>query len=191
MGLRLAMKEWAGVIEAFADGQQIFLLRKYAPDETKFCLYPTYSYYTSIQNHPERMNDKFKHQFVEQAKNAALEQLIDKDLVKLKYLFEVDEVVNLFNVKRAVEELDPFMIWTVSHVAQYSERAKNGIFLWVGKTKKLTQTVLAARQTGGGSITKYYHFEDIDTAGSSQVLEEAEFQRKRKELLDCLSQKSI
>lgn len=191
MGLRLAMKEWAGVIEALAEGNQIFLLRKYEPEEKEFCLYPTYSYYTSIQNHPERLNDKFKPEFTEKAKKAALEQLVEKDLVKLKYLFEVDEVVSLSNVKRAVKELDPFMIWTVSHVAQYSERAKNGVFLWVGKTKKLSETVLAARQTGGGSITKYNHFEDIDTTGSSLVLEEAVFQRKRKDLLNRLSQKSI
>lgn len=186
MGLRLAFKEWAGVIEALAEGHQIFLLRKYEPDEAKFCLYPTYSYYTSIQNYPERLNDKVKPEFAEKAKNAALEQLKEKDIVKLKYFFEVDEVIHLADVKRVVD-LEPCMIWSVSHVSQYAETAKKGMFVWIGRTKELSKTVVAARQTGGGSLFKYNHFEDIDTTNSSQMLEESVFQKRRTDLFECLS----
>ena len=185
MGFRLAIKEWAGVIDALASGDQFLFIRKYSPEESRFLLYPTYSYYTSTKGDPERFDAKFQESFRQIARDAALAELEDTGVVRLRYLFEVDEI-KIVSRDFPVQELTPFMIWSSEHVSNYAEKAYNGLFLWIGRTQQLSVPVLAARQTTGGSITTYKHFEDIELADTSYTTDETLYLEKRNALLQII-----
>lgn len=184
MKLNLAVKEWAGVIEALCHGSQMVFVRKYEPDQNAFLLYPTYSYYLNDQRRIERFNEKFQQKFQSLAKESALKQLENRDIVQIKAMFEIDEVIKIDS--KQIAKLEPFMIWSVNHVHEYATKAKNGINLWVGRTKLLKEPVLAARQTTGGSITLYRHFEDVNTTGAEPVFSDNEYVEKKKLLLQAL-----
>lgn len=183
MGLRLAVKEWAGVIEALSKGIQIILVRKYPPDEKQFLLYPTYSYYSSTANYPDRFDRNFQKAYRQLARDAALEQLLDRDVVKLQYVFEVQDVMLMTsnNIKR----LAPCMIWSVEHVKEYAERY-NGLFVWSGRIKRLPAPILAARQVGGGSLKTYTHFEDVDVLGVADAIADEHFRQMSFELKEAI-----
>jgi hypothetical protein len=190
MALRLAVKEWAGVIDALANSDQILLIRKYPPDQFSFLLYPTYTYYSADKSNPAKFDArfaaKFQEKYLEMARDAALLELREPGIVQLRYLFEIDEVVVISKETR-FEMLAPFMIWSPAHVATYAEKAYGGLSVWIGRTKKLSMPILAARQTSGGSITKYTHFEDFNVAGAAPVCVEDQYQLKRSQLLEVLT----
>lgn len=167
--MRLAIKEWAGVIEALNNGSQILMIRKYEPDQSCFLLYPTYTYYTADKIHPDRFKKKFRKEFVDLARDAAQKQLVEPNIVRLEYLFELDEIVPLENKARVLAAAR-HTIWTDEHVWSYAEHAKKGVVAWIGRTKRLPKPVLSARQTTGGSITTYKHFEDVDVSEASLVI---------------------
>ncbi len=189
MRTRLAIKEWAGVINALGQGDQIILIRKYSPDAKQFLLYPTYSYYNTDRGTPERFEAKFQSKFLTLARESALSELENPGIVNLRYVFEVDKVVNIPQDTQ-ISRLVPFMIWSAEHVATYAEKAYNGLNVWIGRAKRLPVPVLAARQTSGGSITTYKHFEDIDIGDALSVLSESDYEKKRKELMTALGEKS-
>ena len=186
MSLRLAVKEWAGVIQALGAGDQILLIRKYEPEQKSFLLYPTYSYYTQDKSNPERFDSKFQQKYLKTARDAALAELEQSDIVKLRYLFEVDKTVSVPK-DFPVNKITPFMIWSSEHVAGYAEKAYAGLSIWIGRTKKLTEPILAARQTTGGSITTYKHFEDFKVSGAALVIPEQQYEEKRDKLIDSIN----
>ncbi|CAN5439791.1 hypothetical protein BH10CYA1_BH10CYA1_62070 [soil metagenome] len=189
MGIRLAVKEWAGVIEALNRGVQTVLIRKYLPEQTEFLLYPTYSYYTANKNHPDRFAEKFRPEFVSMARDSALEELLAPDLVKLKYVFKVENVIHL-DSKAKITAAAMQTIWTTEHVQSYAEKSKYGVVAWVGQTKRLPSVVLAARQTTGGSITKYNHYDDVDVSESEPVSSAEHHKEQIAKFYSCIDRAS-
>ncbi len=181
MKTRIGLKEWAGVIEALADGRQILLVRKYPPEHNEFLLYPTYSYYSANKNYPDKFKRKFRKEFESLAREAAEEQLKNSDIVEIKYWFAVDKVYAAITQKQ-IRNLGELMIWSVDHVADYAETAKHGVCVWTGRTFKLPKTVLAARQTGGGSIMFYKHYEDVLLQDSKSTITEDRYLEESKKV---------
>lgn len=52
MKLSVALKEWSPVLEALGNGTQTMVVRKYAPQNQKLLLYPTFSFFTTLKRKP-------------------------------------------------------------------------------------------------------------------------------------------
>lgn len=187
--IRTAVKEWAGVIAVLGSGNQILMVRKYAPPTQEFLLYPTFSYCNEFASEPEQFNLKIQPQYRELALREGektRKKAQESCLIDLAYFARVSEHVEISSIADW-NKLTPFYIWTRDHVSKYVLGAKKGnCSIWILRVFALPKTVEIGRVNQGGPPSLYHHHEGIDVSGSESVLTDEEFKIKRDAILNVL-----
>lgn len=189
MSTTIALREWAGVIDAMGNGTQTIMVRSFVPKHNIFFLYPTYSYYTAKKHIPALFESKFQQQYLQLAKDSAERTSAQaKDFLgEFKYFAEVEQVIGL---KKSLNfsKLEPFMIWSADHLAEYAQ-SNNQLFLWLLRIYKLENTITIGRAAAGGPPTYYHHPVPLSTDESKPVLPEDKFQEVSKKILSIVGTK--
>ena len=194
MGIQNAVKEWAGVVNALGEGNQLVIVRRYPPRTNDLLLYPTFNYYNSHKTERASFDEKFQPAFSERAWIAgkyAMERGQKECLVDVDYWAHVDEVLSVQD-QTPWKLLSPFFIWSSEHVENYAKGSKTGnVLLWILRVQKLPKTLVLGRIAQGGPPDFYKHHETIDTTGSKPVLRDAEYEERKAQILKITGKKGL
>ena len=185
-GMKTALKEWAVVVEALAEGRQTFLLRKGGIAEGKrgfelkhdeFVFFPTWEH-----QHARSIRPEF-HKLFEKVKPP------DPNVLEIRYLAQVTDVLRAPVEMEAAQRLARYHIWAEPFVRmRYEYRPDLPLFIVVPRIFRLPRRVQIPhdrRYAGCRSWVTFY--EDVDVAGRQPVLSRNEFQSARGDLLASLA----
>jgi hypothetical protein len=143
-----ALKEWATVVKALENGNQIVLLRKggiletasgFLVESKKFLLFPTYEH---------QQHDSLKSQFYGYLSDVR-ESQPKKDTNNITSYAQVIAEAELSDMKK-IEELSSFHIWSDSYIKErmgwLPQKPMKAIFLRVYKTQQAVVEVLPEYQ---------------------------------------------
>lgn len=184
--MHIALKEWSAVIAALDRGMQIFLLRKggivearrgFEPRHAEFLLFPT-----------------FEHQHARSLKPEYAELLGDgapaRGLVRITHFARATDVLR---APPAAQALGDSHVWNQEFLGQrYAYRPDLPLCLLVVRVYRLARpSGIPLRSSYAGCKSWVHLSEEIPTAASEPVLEDAEFAARRRDLvarlqLECL-----
>ena len=170
----LALKEWAVVCQALAEGKQIFLLRKGGIQEQgftaneEFLLYPTLEHQSREEIKPEY-----------------------EDLFRRYPSFDEEEYIPISHYAKAIQDipiasretldsLDPYHVWTPSYIEKrWTYKPDKPLHLFIVRVYRLAKSRLhdfEGRYAGCKSWVELS--EAIPTEKAIPVLSDSEFQKK-------------
>jgi hypothetical protein len=179
--MKVALKEWALVIEALARGEQVFLLRKGGIAEgrrgfelrhRKFLFFPTWEH-----QHVESVKSEYRDLFQQL-------QPRDPEAVAIAYSAEVTDIAPAPSRDR-LRQLAPHHIWTESFIdLRYGYRPDLPLFLVVVRVHRLPRvTEIANDRRYAGCRSWVDLLEEVSTAESRPAVEEDSFERQRQAIL--------
>ncbi len=184
---QLALKEWAVTVQALAQGQQVFLLRKGGIHEpgknfqvaaAEFLLYPTYEH---------QREDLIKDQHRPSLRET-LEGPHPEDRITFRHWARAEETIEV-SQQADVEHLSPHFIWTVDY-AQSRLRWKPMLPLLVLllRVYALEQPVTARFLPEYRGCSSWVDVLDRVSLGRLEpVLDDEDFGRRVREIKECLS----
>ena len=166
-----SLKEWAAVISALGTGDQVILLRKggiadarFGVEAERFYLLPTYLHQKEKQFTPEGV----KHF------HATDRPDLVPDLVEVDTWCEVVKTFRVAELER-LEQLEPLVVFTGDTIRErYHFRPSEAVHVIAVRAYRLpVPAQVRMRPEYGGCKSWISVEEEIDTAGSTQVLEES------------------
>jgi len=184
--MNIALKEWAVVVEAMAQGRQIFLLRKGGIAEGKlgfelkhneFVFYPTWEHQQKDLVRPEF------HELFDRVEPEDPEQL------RIRHLGRVSDIVEGPASLEDALRLERHHVWNERYLRKrYEYRPDLPLYMVLVRPYRLPEAVaipVDRRYAGCRSWVELY--QDIPVTGAVPVLEEPEFQRAREDFLADLA----
>jgi len=174
----VAVKEWGAVVHALGTGIQTIQCRKHAPRAGEFLFYPTFSYFDS-----QPWEHKFKPQYYDLVRKVgqAVVEAARNDRIEMRYYAECVEV--LPTDSRRILNLSSEYIWSDEHVESYALR---GAVIWLLRVYRLPHGAPVGATLRSGDILYYRHFPKVDISGAIPVLNDAEFEGRKKKILQAL-----
>jgi len=182
--LRHALKEWAVAVEALERGETVLVVRKggirekaFAVPKTRFLLFKSYEhqkeeqlkplYHDLLSSIPKRRDDG---------------PVIFTSFAEVAAAHEVSEAEEL-------EALDPYHIWTHEYAeSRLKWRPKKPLTVLVLRTYLLSEPVeLGYRAEYGGCKSWIEVAQDVPTANARPALDDGEFERLARPVLEVLS----
>lgn len=192
--IQLGIKDWASVVDALGKGVQTLLIRPYPPKNSQFLLYPTFSYFAAKQTKPVEFDQYFEAKHREAARIAgihAMNRAQQNAIVDISYFAVVDTVVEVTD-KSVYEALQPFFVWSLSHLSEYLTETDKPSHLWLIRTYRLPKpTTVVFEGKRGGSLTTYKHAYPISTLGSSPVLTNSQFGKLKTQILSTIERMNV
>jgi hypothetical protein len=170
--MNIALKEWAGIVEALRTGRQILLLRKggiieaaregFVLKHREFLLFPTFEHQHRASIRPEF------HQLVTEP---------DPDRIPIRLLAQVTDIFpappNIDDLRRMQEEY----IWNDTYLQmRYNYRPDLPLYMILVRAFALPEAVpILNRQSYAGCKSWVNITEEIDVGGVKPVLTDADF----------------
>ena len=188
--MKIALKEWAVVIEAMAAGHQIFLLRKGGIAEAsagfepgfelrrrEFLFFPTWEH-----QHLDSVRPEF-HRFFSEITEP------DPENLEIRYMGKVTDVRMAPRSRPHIDHLNRHHIWTEAYIdKRYDYRPDLPLFIVIVRLFRLSEprTIpLDPRYAGCRSWVELY--EDVPTDSLEPVIDDSGFDLLRNQLTDELS----
>ncbi len=176
--MRTAFKEWAVVVDALGQGDQIIILRKggiaegrggFQVDHPEFLLFPTL-----YHQQREQVIESAQHRY-----DIIAPGLPSKEVLRLEYVARVVDWRRLTSLEEAVR-LRGQHIWREEVIAQrFDWGREQGLFALAVRVLRLPQRIeLPMREAYGGCKSWIDLVEEIEVKGSQPVLGEAAFAQK-------------
>ena len=175
----LALKEWAVVCQALAEGKQIFLLRKGGIQERgfetkvdEFLLYPTLEHQSREEIKPE-FEDLFKR----------YTSFDEEECIPISHCAKVIHDVPISS-REKLDSLFPHHIWTISYIEKRRNyKPEKPLHLLVLRVYKLPRGRLHDFEERYAGCKSWVELsETIPTEKTVPVLTDAEFQKKVSDL---------
>ncbi len=185
--MNLALKEWAVVVEALAQGRQTFLLRKGGIAESRrgfelqsreFLFFPTWEH---------QQKDLVKPAFGELF--ASLEPR-DPETIPFQYLCQVTDVIEAPRHVEQFSGLADFHIWRQSYIdLRYEYRPELPLFIVLTRTYRLPEPVPIANNRRYRGCRSWVELsDDVPIGGARPLASDAEFASRRSSLLAAIEQ---
>jgi hypothetical protein len=179
--MNIALKEWSAVIAGLDRGAQIFLLRKggiveanrgFEPKYAEFLLFPTFEHQHARYLKPEHA-DLFR------------DAIQPEGRLRITHLARITDVLRAPPSLSALQSIVECHIWNGDFIRQrYEYRPDLPLYLLLVRAYRLTHSQLIPMRPSYAGCKSWVHLaEEIPTAAIQPVLEEAEFARRRLELL--------
>lgn len=168
---RSCLNEWNAIVEAFGQGKESILIRRYGTKKEGFLLYPTTNY-----AHQKNFINLFK----DSEKEFVLEHLEPKkeDKAKeVKYYASVDNVIEI--PTEDVEKYEKYHIWTSSHIKDYVHSETS--YIWLLRIYALEKPIMLER--GGGRIYSKSK-KEVKLSNLKPVLNNKEFDKIKNDILN-------
>jgi hypothetical protein len=183
--VKIALKEWAVVIQALAEGRQLFLLRKggiaegkrgFEPKHNEFLLYPTWEH-----QHAESLKPEFQELF---------ERLRPRrpGVVSIEYLACVSDVLPAPGIE-PMQRMSGLYIWADRYVRmRYDYRPERPLFVLVLRLYRLARAAeLTENRLYAGCRSWVPLIEEVDAAGATPLISDEHFAERRNALVNQLS----
>ncbi len=182
----VALKEWAIVVHALREGQQLLLLRKggiadaggpFHLAKSEFSLYPTFLHQDQRYVRPDF--------------HTAFERILQEGpghgRVRIDS-YAVVEAVFRAPDPGALQELAPYHIWAPAYVAlRYQYRPEHPLYVLLLRTYRLRQPLEFAETPAYRGCKSWVTLDiAIDTAGAVPVLADGEFRERAQAVRDTL-----
>jgi len=183
--MRIALKEWAVVVEALASGRQIVLLRKGGLAESRdgfelkhreFLFFPTWE-------HQQRgWIEPFKREFFEQLEPG------EQDRITLQYGARVSDFVRIRPDAAALARLSDAFVWDEPYLrmrCEYKPELPLSLVLVLVRAYSLPRPCpipIVRRYNGCRSWVELD--DEIDVAGAIELIEDAHYSELRRDLLN-------
>ena len=188
--MKIALKEWAVVIEAMAAGHQIFLLRKggiaeasagfepsFEPRRREFLFFPTWEH-----QHLDSVRPEF-HRFFSEITEP------DPENLEIRYMGRVTDILVAPRSHPRIDHLNPHHIWTEACVdKRYEYRPGLPLFIVIVRLFRLSEPrriPLERRYAGCRSWVELC--EDVPTDSLEPVIDDTRFDLLRNQLTHELS----
>jgi len=166
-------------VEAIGHGKQAILLRKYAPAQREFFLYPTYEF-ARKKGHLQRFQIEY-HELVKETVSSK-----EPKKTEIKYYASVSVVHHIEEPDLpTLGNMSSMYIWTPEHVLEYFSEAGEA-FVWILKVYQLPHAVMIP-DLGRGAITYANLRESIPTQGAFPVVTDQALQRLEEQIEATLS----
>lgn len=184
---RLALKEWAVVVDALMNGRQVFLLRKggiaepegaFRVDHREFSLYPTY-----LHQDKQHIRSGFHRAFDEIVKQAgAFGQ------VRIASSASVKEVIHVADLA-ALHTLESHHVWTPAYInSRFHYRPDNPLFLLFLRVYRLPHPIEFEETPAYRGCKSWVTLDfAIDTAGATPVVPDHEFEDRCRAIRETLA----
>lgn len=183
---RMALKEWAIVVEALREGRQILLLRKggiaevegeFRVEDSEFALYPTFLHQDQQYLRPD----------LRPAFERILREGEPLGRVRIESYALVAEAIQAKDLA-ALHRLDSYHIWTPAYInLRYQYKPKNPLYLLCLRVYRLSRPVeFEETQTYRGCKSWVTLDFEIDTADATPVMTDEEFEDQCRAIRDTL-----
>jgi hypothetical protein len=182
--LNIALKEWSAVIAALGRGIQLFLLRKggilearrgFEPKYAEFLLFPTFEH---------------QHARYVQAQYADLlgDRAPSRDIVRITHLAHATDVLRAPQTMQTLQTRANGHVWNEEFLRQrYAYRPDLPLLILIARVYRLDKIHdIPLRPAYEGCKSWVHLAEDIPVAGMHPVLEDAVFERRRRDLVGQL-----
>ena len=183
--MKVALKEWAVVIEALAAGRQIFLLRKggiaegkrgFELKHSRFLLFPTWEHQQedSLQPH---CHDMFRSL-----------RPADPDRIEFRVGAEVADILRAPSSIDLLRQASDLHVWNERYLRmRYDYRPDLPLYVVITRAFRLPEAVsVPADRRYAGCRSWVDLYRDTPEDGAAAVLSEAEFATARKQLTEAL-----
>jgi hypothetical protein len=182
--LQVALKEWASVCRALDQGRLLFLLRKggildnrgvFELEERAFLLFPTYLHQ--------------KRELLKPAEHEAFEEKTEEpQTITLSLAATVSDVVMAAS-REQIDAIDDLHVWTPPHIdMRFAYKPRNPLYLVLLRVYRLaTPVTIENSPTYMGCRSWVPLDQSVSTSGAAGVLDDGEFEAKRRELLARLN----
>ena len=182
--LSVALKEWAAVCRALEHGRQIVLLRKggiyeaageFEVEHREFLLFPTYLH----QN--VKMLKTGAHEWVEP-------RAAEPEEINISIAGVVSDIVPLRS-RRQMEAINDEHIWTSDLIdMRFNYRPENPLYLLLVRAYRLQDAVTIANTPEYAGCKSWVPMtQEIPSAPSVPVLDDARYEHKRRTILDAIA----
>lgn len=182
--LQVALKEWASVCAALEAGRQIILLRKggiyeaageFELEHRQFLLFPTY-----VHQKREMLKESEHARFEARSKEPAE--------IRLSAAGSVTDIVQL-GPRPQMDVLDGEHIWTAPLIdMRFNYRPENPLYLLLVRCYHLPEPALIPNAPAYAGCKSWVPLDQvIPIAGATPVLDEADYDSRRKEILRRVS----
>lgn len=183
---RMALKEWAVVVEALMEGRQILLLRKggiaeaggtFRVEHPQFSLYPTFLH-----------QDK---QYIRPDFHPTFDQILSQGealgRVRIQSYARVDEVIQVPHLA-PLHKLDAYHIWTPAYIdLRYQYKSENPLCLLLLRVHRLLRPIECEETAAYRGCKSWVTLEfEIDTVGAVPVLTNGEFEDQCRAIRETL-----
>lgn len=183
---RLALKEWAVVVDALVNGQQSFLLRKggiaepggaFRVEHSEFSLYPTF-----LHQDKQYIRSDFHHAFGQTVNQA---EAIGR--VRIASYAIVTETIPVAN-PAALHTLESHHVWTPAYIRQrYDYKPANPLWLLLLRVHRLPHPVTFDETHTYRGCKSWVTLDfAIETAGAAPVLPDREFEDRCRAIREAL-----
>jgi len=175
----LALKEWAVVCQALAEGKQIFLLRKGGIQEKEFetkidafLLYPTLEHQSREEIKPE-FEDLFRR----------YSSFDEEEFIPISHFGKIIRDIPLTS-REVLDSLFPYHVWTTEYIdKRWNYKPERPLHLLVLRVYKLQKGRLHDFEPRYAGCKSWVELsETIPTEKGEPVLSDSEFQKKLAEL---------
>jgi hypothetical protein len=179
--LSVALKEWAIVCEALTRGEQVVLLRKggiyeaageFEVEHREFLLFPTY-----LHQNAEMLKPQFRQRV--QKRDAEPGEIV------IAAAAVVTEIIQLKS-RQQMDALDDQHIWSPPLIdMRFNYRPENPLYLLIVRAYRLSQPVKIGNTPAYAGCKSWVPLESaITTSARTAALDDAEFERRRKSIVD-------
>lgn len=183
---RIALKEWAVVIEALLEGRQILLLRKggiadaggeFRVEHSEFALYPTFLHQDQQYLRPD----------LRLAFERILREAEPLGRVRIDGYACVGEVIRVWD-PAALHKLESFHIWTPAYIdLRCRYKPENPLYLLLLRIHRLARPVEFEETPVYRGCKSWVRLDvEIDTAGAPPVMTDEEFERQCRAIRETL-----
>jgi hypothetical protein len=178
--LKVALKEWASVCKALANGRQIILLRKggiyesageFEIEHRQFLLFPTYLHQNAAMLQP--------------AERAGLVKLAAEPAkIEISLTATITDIVPMTS-RAAMDALDDQHIWTAGLIdMRFNYRPENPLYLLLVRACRLGRTVTIDNTPAYAGCKSWVPLDrPVETADAAAVLDDAGYARRREGIL--------
>jgi len=182
--LQVALKEWAVVCDALAQGRQMILLRKGGVRETagefevehrQFLLFPTYEH-QNLKMLKESEHGRYEPNTKEPSH------------VKISAAGEITNIIQLAS-RAQMDALDAEHVWTAPLIdMRFNYRPENPLYLlivrayWIPQAVSIPNTLAYAGCKSWVPLT-----ETIDLRGATPAIDDARFQQRCRHILETIA----
>ena len=174
----VALKEWAVVCQALAEGKQIFLLRKGGIQEKgfetneEFLLYPTLEHQSREEIKPE-FEDLFRR----------YPSFDEEEYIPISHFAKTVQDIPIPS-REVLDRLYPYHVWTPSYIdKRWTYKPEKPLHLLVLRVYKLSKSRLHDFEERYAGCKSWVELsETISTEKATPVLSDNEFQKKLSEL---------
>jgi hypothetical protein len=182
--LRVALKEWAVVCAALAQGRQMLLLRKggiseagrqFAVEHREFLLFPTYLHQNAAMLKPEFAG-------------AVHPVTGEPGTIELSAAATVTDIVHVQS-RSQIDKLDERHIWTAPLIdMRFSYRPNKPLYLLLVRAWRLAAPITIENTVDyAGCVSWVPLAAEISTGGAVPAIADAQFEQQRQLILDTLA----